>query len=160
MLDDISEEVQLATKSSMSRYHRRPNHPKSSINIISFMDESAGLLEQRDKHYIVRHNLHTVSSEDSESDSGISQRISATNKAKAFAAASRPLSSDSGRRSLENDADARRHPERQLANTAYDLASYEYLQYYIDAKTPEPIRTAAVQGARWWDDAFQYVSTC
>ena len=29
------------------------------------------------------------------------------------------------------------------------------IQYYVDRGAPEPLRTALVEGARWWDDAFQ-----
>jgi hypothetical protein len=29
------------------------------------------------------------------------------------------------------------------------------IQYYVDRGAPEPIRTALVDGARWWDEAFQ-----
>ena len=29
------------------------------------------------------------------------------------------------------------------------------IQYYIDRGAPEPIRTALLEGTRWWDDAFQ-----
>lgn len=29
------------------------------------------------------------------------------------------------------------------------------LQYYVDRGAPEPLRTALVDGARWWDQAFQ-----
>ncbi|HEY2683998.1 MAG TPA: zinc-dependent metalloprotease [Steroidobacteraceae bacterium] len=29
------------------------------------------------------------------------------------------------------------------------------IQYYVDRGAPEPIRTALVEGARWWDQAFQ-----
>ena len=29
------------------------------------------------------------------------------------------------------------------------------IQYYVDRGAPEPIRTALVEGARWWDEAFQ-----
>ncbi|WP_353068510.1 zinc-dependent metalloprotease [Tunturibacter empetritectus] len=29
------------------------------------------------------------------------------------------------------------------------------LQYYVDRGAPEPIRTALLEGARWWDQAFQ-----
>ncbi len=31
----------------------------------------------------------------------------------------------------------------------------EPLRYYVDRGAPEPIRTALVEGARWWDQAFQ-----
>ncbi len=29
------------------------------------------------------------------------------------------------------------------------------IQYYVDRGAPEPLRTALVEGARWWDEAFQ-----
>ncbi len=29
------------------------------------------------------------------------------------------------------------------------------IQYYVDRGAPEPLRTALVEGARWWDQAFQ-----
>ncbi|WP_353063224.1 zinc-dependent metalloprotease [Tunturibacter psychrotolerans] len=29
------------------------------------------------------------------------------------------------------------------------------IQYYVDRGSPEPIRTALLEGARWWDQAFQ-----
>ena len=29
------------------------------------------------------------------------------------------------------------------------------IQYYVDRGAPEPVRTALVEGARWWDQAFQ-----
>jgi hypothetical protein len=29
------------------------------------------------------------------------------------------------------------------------------IQYYVDRGAPEPMRTALVEGARWWDQAFQ-----
>jgi hypothetical protein len=29
------------------------------------------------------------------------------------------------------------------------------IQYYVDRAAPEPIRSALVEGASWWDDAFQ-----
>ncbi len=29
------------------------------------------------------------------------------------------------------------------------------IQYYVDSGAPEPIRSALVEGARWWDQAFQ-----
>ncbi|HEY6621442.1 MAG TPA: zinc-dependent metalloprotease [Steroidobacteraceae bacterium] len=29
------------------------------------------------------------------------------------------------------------------------------IQYYVDRGAPEPIRSALVEGARWWDNAFQ-----
>ena len=29
------------------------------------------------------------------------------------------------------------------------------IQYYVDRGAPEPMRTALLEGARWWDEAFQ-----
>src|SRR5262249_9728167 len=29
------------------------------------------------------------------------------------------------------------------------------IQYYVDRGAPEPVRTALLEGARWWDEAFQ-----
>ncbi len=31
----------------------------------------------------------------------------------------------------------------------------EPIQYYVDSGAPEPVRTALLEGARWWDQAFQ-----
>ena len=31
----------------------------------------------------------------------------------------------------------------------------EPIHYYVDRGAPEPVRSALVEGARWWDDAFQ-----
>lgn len=30
------------------------------------------------------------------------------------------------------------------------------IQYYVDRGAPEPVRSALVEGARWWDQAFQH----
>jgi hypothetical protein len=34
-------------------------------------------------------------------------------------------------------------------------AAEQPIQYYVDRGVPEPIRSALVEGARWWDQAFQ-----
>src|ERR1700733_10146847 len=34
-------------------------------------------------------------------------------------------------------------------------AAVKPIQYYVDSGAPEPIRSALVEGARWWDQAFQ-----
>jgi hypothetical protein len=34
-------------------------------------------------------------------------------------------------------------------------AAVKPIQYYVDRGAPEPIRSALVEGARWWDQAFQ-----
>jgi hypothetical protein len=34
-------------------------------------------------------------------------------------------------------------------------AAVQPIQYYVDRGAPEPIRSALVEGARWWDQAFQ-----
>ncbi len=36
-----------------------------------------------------------------------------------------------------------------------DCKAVAPIQYYVDRGAPEPIRTALVEGARWWDQAFQ-----
>jgi len=36
-----------------------------------------------------------------------------------------------------------------------DCEAVAPIQYYVDSGAPEPIRTALLEGARWWDEAFQ-----
>jgi hypothetical protein len=36
-----------------------------------------------------------------------------------------------------------------------DCEAVAPIQYYVDRGAPEPIRSALVEGARWWDQAFQ-----
>jgi len=36
-----------------------------------------------------------------------------------------------------------------------DCQAVAPIQYYVDPGAPEPIRTALLEGARWWDQAFQ-----
>jgi hypothetical protein len=36
-----------------------------------------------------------------------------------------------------------------------DCRAVTPIQYYVDRGAPEPIRTALLDGARWWDEAFQ-----
>jgi Met-zincin/Domain of unknown function (DUF5117) len=36
-----------------------------------------------------------------------------------------------------------------------DCEAVRPIQYYVDRGAPEPLRTALVEGARWWDEAFQ-----
>jgi hypothetical protein len=38
---------------------------------------------------------------------------------------------------------------------AQACAPVKPIQYYVDRGAPEPIRSALVEGARWWDNAFQ-----
>ncbi|KAA6458299.1 DUF5117 domain-containing protein [Acidobacteria bacterium AB60] len=40
------------------------------------------------------------------------------------------------------------------ASCTTDCQAIAPIQYYIDPGAPEPIRTALLEGARWWDDAF------
>jgi hypothetical protein len=40
-------------------------------------------------------------------------------------------------------------------NCTRSCVAQEPLQYYVDNGAPEPIRTALLEGARWWDQAFQ-----
>jgi hypothetical protein len=41
------------------------------------------------------------------------------------------------------------------ANCANACVPTEPIQYYVDRGAPEPIRGALLEGARWWDQAFQ-----
>jgi Met-zincin/Domain of unknown function (DUF5117) len=40
-------------------------------------------------------------------------------------------------------------------NCAAGCEAVAPIQYYVDRGAPEPIRSALVEGARWWDQAFQ-----
>jgi hypothetical protein len=44
---------------------------------------------------------------------------------------------------------------KQDPHCAQACVPIEPIQYYVDRGAPEPIRTALVEGARWWDQAFQ-----
>jgi Met-zincin/Domain of unknown function (DUF5117) len=41
------------------------------------------------------------------------------------------------------------------ANCTENCEAVAPIQYYVDRGAPEPVRTALVEGARWWDQAFQ-----
>jgi hypothetical protein len=40
-------------------------------------------------------------------------------------------------------------------NCTTDCKPVQPIQYYVDRGAPEPVRTALLEGARWWDQAFQ-----
>ncbi len=40
-------------------------------------------------------------------------------------------------------------------NCTHACVAVTPIQYYVDPGAPEPLRTALVEGARWWDQAFQ-----
>lgn len=40
-------------------------------------------------------------------------------------------------------------------NCTHACVAVAPIQYYVDRGAPEPIRTALLEGARWWDQAFQ-----
>jgi Met-zincin/Domain of unknown function (DUF5117) len=44
---------------------------------------------------------------------------------------------------------------KQDADCTQACAAVKPIQYYVDRGAPEPIRAALVEGARWWDQAFQ-----
>ncbi len=44
---------------------------------------------------------------------------------------------------------------KQDPNCVENCQAVKPLQYYVDRGTPEPIRQALVEGASWWDQAFQ-----
>lgn len=44
---------------------------------------------------------------------------------------------------------------KQDPNCTTGCKPVQPIQYYVDRGAPEPIRTALMEGARWWDQAFQ-----
>ena len=44
---------------------------------------------------------------------------------------------------------------KQHAKCTADCKPVAPIQYYVDRGAPEPVRTALLDGARWWDEAFQ-----
>jgi hypothetical protein len=44
---------------------------------------------------------------------------------------------------------------KQDPNCTADCKATAPIQYYVDRGAPEPVRSALVEGARWWDEAFQ-----
>ena len=44
---------------------------------------------------------------------------------------------------------------RKDPNCTENCEAVAPIQYYVDRGAPEPIRSALVEGARWWDQAFQ-----
>jgi Met-zincin/Domain of unknown function (DUF5117) len=44
---------------------------------------------------------------------------------------------------------------KQDSNCVKACVPVKAIQYYVDRGAPEPIRSALVEGARWWDQAFQ-----
>jgi hypothetical protein len=44
---------------------------------------------------------------------------------------------------------------RKDPNCTSNCEAVAPIQYYVDRGAPEPIRSALVEGARWWDQAFQ-----
>jgi hypothetical protein len=44
---------------------------------------------------------------------------------------------------------------KQDPNCTADCKPVAPIQYYVDRGAPEPVRSALVEGARWWDQAFQ-----
>ncbi len=57
--------------------------------------------------------------------------------------------------SLEQRFIVRHRLIKQDPSCAQACVAVKPIQYYVDRGAPEPIRSALVEGARWWDDAFQ-----
>src|SRR5690606_15988664 len=49
----------------------------------------------------------------------------------------------------------RRHRLEKVDPTAPVSDAVEPIVYYLDPGAPEPVRTALLAGARWWNDAFE-----
>lgn len=120
----------LPLQAAKYKYAPRPYHPMSGFNLISFMNESAPLLEAREEHYIVRHFL--VNPTEATPDSvGLHK---ATDRATSAASAAPTV------------------PTTNNSNSA----PHAHIVYYVDQDTPAGIREALVEGISWWDEAFQY----
>ena len=62
---------------------------------------------------------------------------------------STPLGQDMARRSTRRHRLEKRDPSAAMGEPV------EPIVYYVDAGTPEPIRSALVEGASWWNQAFE-----
>ncbi len=56
---------------------------------------------------------------------------------------------------MEQNFIARHRLIKKDANCKTSCEAVQPIQYYVDRGAPEPIRSALVEGARWWDQAFQ-----
>ena len=56
---------------------------------------------------------------------------------------------------LDQDFIIRHRLIKREPNCARACEAVAPIQYYVDRGAPEPIRTALLEGARWWDQAFQ-----
>jgi hypothetical protein len=63
---------------------------------------------------------------------------------------SAPLSASLDQQFIERHRLIKKDP-----NCIRSCAAQEPIQYYVDNGAPEPIRSALLEGARWWDQAFQ-----
>jgi hypothetical protein len=61
-----------------------------------------------------------------------------------------PLGDDMTQRFIERHRLIKRDP-----NCTKSCVPLKPIQYYVDNSAPEPIRTALLTGARWWDTAYQ-----
>ncbi|QMV18769.1 DUF5117 domain-containing protein [Granulicella sp. 5B5] len=61
-----------------------------------------------------------------------------------------PLGDDMTQRFIERHRLIKKDPNCKTACVAV-----KPIQYYVDNGAPEPIRSALLEGARWWDQAFQ-----
>ena len=61
-----------------------------------------------------------------------------------------PLGDDMTQRFIERHRLAKKDP-----NCTKSCEPIKPIQYYVDNGAPEPIRSALLEGARWWDQAFQ-----
>ncbi len=57
--------------------------------------------------------------------------------------------------SLDQNFIVRHRLIKRDPNCTHACEAVEPIQYYVDRGAPEPIRTALLEGARWWDTAFQ-----
>jgi hypothetical protein len=60
-----------------------------------------------------------------------------------------PIEDDIRRRFISRHRLQKKHPNRYISEAV------EPIVYYVDRGAPEPIRSALIDGARWWNEAFE-----
>ena len=179
LLDKYTELCSLhAGQQTYSSDHPRLYLPMSSFNYISYMNESAELLQARQEVYITRHRLYNMtsssssgssssssigssSSSSSSSGSTTSRGSTSTTSSTAIISSTAAAGSNNNiriKKTMENkyhsssDSSSRSSDSSDSTSTIQD---HTQLIYYIDTSTPTYIRDALISGINWWDEAFQ-----
>ena len=60
-----------------------------------------------------------------------------------------PIDQDIHKRFISRHRLQKKHPQREMSEAV------EPIIYYVDRGAPEPIRSALIEGASWWNEAFE-----